>query len=197
MKFLIIGNDWKKFELLDLVAKKLFLTKGVGVADDKLTSFEFALRQAGIAGTNIVLISSIFPPNAKLIPRKDGLKLIKPGQILFTIYSRNQTNEPNRLVSASVGIAQPTDRSKYGYLSEYDAFGKNEVESGDYAEDIAAQMLASSLGIPFDIDKSWDEKRQQWTISGQIYKTKNITQSAKGNRDGKWTTVFAAAVLIL
>ena len=197
MKFLIIGNDWKKFELLDLVAKKLFLTKGVGVADDKLTSFEFALRQAGIAGTNIVLISSIFPPNAKLIPRKDGLKLIKPGQILFTIYSRNQTNEPNRLVSASVGIAQPTDRSKYGHLSEYDAFGKNEIESGDYAEDVAAQMLASSLGIPFDIDKSWDEKRQQWTISGQIYKTKNITQSAKGNKDGKWTTVFAAAVLVL
>ena len=197
MKFLIIGNDWKKFELLDLVAKKLFLTKGVGIADDKLTSFEFALRQAGIAGTNIVLISSIFPPNAKLIPRKDGLKLIKPGQILFTIYSRNQTNEPNRLISASVGIAQPTDRSKYGYLSEYDAFGKNEIESGDYAEDIAAQMLASSLGIPFDIDKSWDEKRQQWTISGQIYKTKNITQSAKGNKDGKWTTVFTAAVLIL
>ncbi len=197
MKFLIIGNDWKKSELLDLVAKKLFLTKGVGVADDKLTSFEFALRQAGIAGTNIVLISSIFPPNAKLIPRKDGLKLIKPGQILFTIYSRNQTNEPNRLVSASVGIAQPTDRSKYGYLSEYDTFGKNEIESGDYAEDIAAQMLASSLGIPFDIDKSWDEKRQQWTISGQIYKTKNVTQSAKGNKDGKWTTVFAAAVLVL
>ena len=197
MKFLIIGNDWKKSELLDLVAKKLFLTKGVGIADDKLTSFEFALRQAGIAGTNIVLISSIFPPNAKLIPRKDGLKLIKPGQILFTIYSRNQTNEPNRLISASVGIAQPTDRSKYGYLSEYDAFGKNEIESGDYAEDIAAQMLASSLGIPFDIDKSWDEKRQQWTISGQIYKTKNITQSAKGNKDGKWTTVFAAAVLVL
>jgi len=183
--------------MLDLVAKKLFLTKGIGIADDKLTSFEFALRNAGIAGTNIVLISSIFPPEAKLISRKDGLKLIKPGQILFTIYSRNQTNEPHRLISASVGVAQPKDRTKYGYLSEYDAYGQNEVESGDYAEDVAAQMLASSLGIPFDIDKSWDEKRQQWTISGQIYKTQNITQTAKGNKDGKWTTVFAAAVLIL
>ena len=183
--------------MLDLVAKKLFLTKGIGVADDKLTSFEFALRNAGIAGTNIVLISSIFPPNARLIPRKDGLKTIIPGQILFTIYSRNQTNEPSRMISASVGIAQPTDREKYGYLSEYDAFGQNERETGDYAEDIAAQMLASSLGIPFDIDKSWDEKRQQWNKSGQIYKTKNITQTAKGNKDGKWTTVFAAAVLIL
>ena len=183
--------------MIDLVAKKLFLTKGIGVADDKLTSFEFALRNAGIAGTNIVLISSIFPPQAKLIPRKDGLKLIKPGQVLFTIYSRNQTNEPHRLVSASVGIAQPKDSSKYGYLSEYESFGRDERKTGDYAEDIAAQMLASSLGIPFDIDKSWDEKRQQWTISGQIYKTKNITQTARGDKNGKWTTVFAAAVLIL
>jgi len=183
--------------MLDLVAKKLFLTKGVGIADDKLTSFEFALRNAGISGTNIVLISSIFPPHAKLISRKDGLKLIKPGQILFTIYSRTQTNEPHRLISASVGVAQPKDRSKYGYLSEYDAYGQNESKAGDYAEDVAAQMLASSLGIKFDLDKSWDEKRQQWTISGQIYKTKNITQSAKGDKSGKWTTVFAAAVLIV
>ena len=123
--------------------------------------------------------------------------MIKPGQILFTIYSRNQTNEPQRLISASVGVAQPSDRTKYGYLSEYETFGKSEKQAGDYAEDIAAQMLASSLGISFDIDKSWNEKRQSWTISGQIYKTKNITQTAKGNKDGKWTTVFAAAVLIV
>ncbi len=183
--------------MLDLVAKKLFLTKGKGVHEDRLTSFEYALRDAGIAGTNIVLISSIFPPNAKLISRKDGLKQIKPGQIMFTIYSKNQTNEPHRMCAASVGIAQPKDKSRYGYLSEYESFGQNEIQAGDYAEDIAAQMLASSLGIPFDADKAWNEKRQQWSISGQIYKTQNMTQVTKGNKDGKWTTVFAAAVLIL
>ncbi len=183
--------------MLDLVAKKLFLTKGKGVHEDRLTSFEFALRDAGIAGTNIVLISSIFPPNAKLISRKEGLKQIKPGQIVFTIYSKNQTNEPHRMCSASVGIAQPKDKSRYGYLSEYESFGQNEMQAGDYAEDIAAQMLASSLGIPFDADKAWNEKRQQWSISGQIYKTQNMTQVTKGNKDGKWTTVFAAAVLLL
>lgn len=183
--------------MLDLVAKKLFLTKGVGVHEDRLTSFEYALRDAGIAGTNIVLISSIFPPHAKIIPRKEGLSLIKPGQILFCIYSRNQTNEPHRLCAASVGIAQPRDIERYGYLSEYESYGQTEKQAGEYAEDIAAQMLASSLGIQFDIDKSWDQKRQQWNISGQIYKTSNITQSAVGNKDGKWTTVFAAAVLLV
>ena len=71
--------------MLYLVAKEVFLTKGIGVHEYKLTSFEYALRDAGISGTNIVLISSIFPPEAKLILRKDGLKKIKPGQILFTI----------------------------------------------------------------------------------------------------------------
>jgi len=182
--------------LLDLVPKKLFLTRGKGVHEDRLTSFEYALRDAGIAGTNIVLISSIFPPNAKLVSKAEGLKLIDPGQILFTIYSRNQTNEPHRLTAASVGIAQPKDTTHYGYLSEYESFGQTEKEAGDYAEDIAAQMLASSLGIKFDIDKSWDEKRQQWNISGQIYKTRNITQTAIGDKQGRWTTVFAAAVLL-
>ncbi len=183
--------------MLDLVAKKLFLTKGKGVHEDRLTSFEYALRDAGISGTNIVLISSIFPPGAKLVTRAEGLKLIKPGQVLFTIYSRNQTDEPHRLISASVGIAQPSDPKRYGYLSEYEAFGQNEKKAGDYAEDIAAQMLASSLGIRFDIDKSWDEKRQQWKISGQIYKSMNVTQTAVGDKNGRWTTVFAAAVLII
>ncbi len=182
--------------MVDLVPKKLFLTRGRGIHEDRLTSFEYALREAGIAGTNVVLISSIFPPRAKLISRNQGLKLIKSGQILFTIYSKNQTNEPHRLIAASVGVAQPSDKSHYGYLSEYESFGQTEKEAGDYAEDIAAQMLASSLGIPFDIDKSWDEKRQQWNISGEIYKTSNITQTAIGDKKGRWTTVFAAAVMI-
>lgn len=183
--------------MLDLVAKKLFLTKGKGVHEDRLTSFEYALRDAGIAGTNIVLISSIFPPHAKMVSRAEGLKLINPGQVLFCIYSRNQTNEPHRLISASVGVAQPKDTNRYGYLSEYEAFGQNEKSAGDYAEDIAAQMLASSLGIKFDLDKSWDEKRKQWKISGEIYKSMNITQTAVGDSKGRWTTVFSAAVLII
>ena len=34
--------------MLDLVAKEIFLTKGIGVHEDKLTSFEYALRDAGI-----------------------------------------------------------------------------------------------------------------------------------------------------
>ena len=148
--------------MLDLVAKKIFLTRGKGIHQDQLTSFVYALRDAGIAGTNLVLISSIFPPGAKLISRTEGLKLIRPGGVQFVIYAKQQSNEPHRLMAASVGLAEPTDKTKYGYLSEYHSFGETEKEAGDYAEDIAAQMLASSLGIKFDINKSWDEKRKEF-----------------------------------
>ena len=93
-----------------------------------MTSFEYALRDAGIAGTNLVLISSIFPPNAKLISRKEGLKQIKPGQILFTIYSKiKQMNHIECVLHLLVLHNQKT-RSRYGYLSEYESFGQNEVK---------------------------------------------------------------------
>jgi arginine decarboxylase len=176
--------------------KRLFLTKGVGIHKEKLSSFELALRDAGIAGVNLVHVSSIFPPGCVLINRSSGLKLLKPGQIVFSVMSRNETNEPNRLISASVGLAIPNDRSQYGYLSEHQAFGQTGRISGDYAEDLAAGMLASTLGIEFDVDKSYDEKKEIYKISSKIVRTTNITQSARGHKNGLWTTVVAAAILI-
>jgi arginine decarboxylase len=111
--------------------------------------------------------------------------------------ARNETNEPNRLISAAVGVAMPTDCSNYGYLSEHHAFGEKAIISGEYAEDLAATMLATTLGIPFDPNQAWDERKQVYTASDHIFKTKHICQSAEGNKDGLWTTVLAAAVFIM
>ncbi len=179
-----------------IVPKKLFLTKGVGKHKEKLSSFELALRSAYIEHLNLVQVSSIFPPGCKLIPRSIGLRVLEDGQIVFTVMSRNSTNEPNRLISASVGLAIPVDKTQYGYLSEHVAFGETEKKAGDYAEDLAATMLATTLGIEIDPDKSYDEKKEIWKISGEIVRTTNITQSAKGDKNGLWTTVVAAAIFV-
>lgn len=179
-----------------LVPSKIFLTKGVGRHKEKLASFEMALRDAGIMAVNYVHVSSIFPPGCKHISKEQGLKLLKPGEITFIVMARNQTDESHRLISASVGMAIPSDPKSYGYLSEHHAYGATDEEAGDYAEDLAAQMLATTLGITFDEDSSWDERQEQWKLSNEIVKTTNITQSAIGQRGG-WTTVVAAAVLIL
>jgi arginine decarboxylase len=179
-----------------MVPNKVFFTKGVGVHKEKLASFEMALRVAGLAHCNLVLVSSIYPPGCKIIPKEEGLKLLRPGEIVFAVYDRESNNEPNRLIAASVGLAIPADASMHGYLSEHHSFGETDEKAGEYAEDLAASMLATTLGIEFNPELDWDEREQIFKMSGKIVRTTNITQSAVGNKDGLWTTVFAAAVFI-
>lgn len=178
------------------VPTKVFFTKGVGRHKDYLQSFELALRNANIEKLNIVTVSSIYPPGCKRISREEGVQLIQPGQIAFVVMARNATNEPNRLIAASIGVAQPADQSQYGYLSEHHPFGETDEKAGDYAEDLAATMLATTLGVDFDPDTGWDEREQLYKMSGKIVKTFNITQSAEGDKNGLWTTVIAAGVFL-
>lgn len=178
-----------------MIPTKMFFTKGVGRNKEKLSSFEFALRDAGIEKFNLVNVSSIFPPNCKVIPKEKGLEMLKPGQVVFVVMARNETNESNRLVAASVGCAIPADPNTHGYLSEHHSFGQTDEEAGDYSEDLAARMLASTLGIEFDENASYDELKEIWKISGKIVKTTNVTQSAIG-REGFWTSVLAAVVFV-
>lgn len=119
------------------------------------------------------------------------------GQVVFTVLARSSTNEPNRLIVASVGLASPADNTQYGYLSEHHSFGETAQKAGDYAEDMAMEMLATTLGLPNDPSLTWNQREEQWKLSGKIYKTQNITQPAQGNKDGLWTTVVSAAILIL
>jgi len=175
---------------------KVFLTKGVGFHKEKLSSFEEALRNAGIARLNLVQVSSIYPPHCKLISRERGLKELQSGQITYVLMSRNETDEARRLIAASIGLAIPKERESYGYLSEHHSFGQTNRAAGDYAEDLAASMLATILGVHFDPDASWDKKREIWKISGKIVRTRNVTQSAYGRKNGYWTTVVAAAMLL-
>ncbi len=179
------------------VPKEIFLTRGVGRHKEKLASFELALRKAEIAEFNLIRVSSIFPPGCHVISKRFGLSKLTPGQIVPCVMSQSETNEPRRLMAASIGLAIPKEKNQYGYLSEHHSFGENDDTSGNYAEDLAAEMLATILGVDFDPDKSWDEKREQWKISGKIVRTRNITQTALGDKRRLWTTVVAAAILIV
>ncbi|MEO6966015.1 MAG: arginine decarboxylase, pyruvoyl-dependent [Acidobacteriaceae bacterium] len=179
-----------------MVPKRMFFTKGVGKHKERLTSFELALRDAGVAAQNLVRVSSIFPPQAKMVPRKEGLKYLSPGEVVFAVVAENTSREPHRLIASSIGVAIPADRNMYGYLSEHHSFGESEDQAGDYAEELAAEMLATTLNVKFDPDKSWDEKKEIYRISNEIVRTANVTQSAIGDKRGLWTTTIAAAVLI-
>jgi len=179
-----------------MIPKYFFLTKGVGRHKEQLQSFELALRDAGIQHCNIVSVSSIIPPGCKKISKERGLKMIRPGEIAFVVIARNSTNEPHRLVASSIGVAIPSGKDNYGYISEHHSYGQPEDIAGDYAEDLAATMLATTMGIQFDPDIAWQEKEQLFKTSGMIIKTANITQTATGDKNGLWTTTVATTVFV-
>ena len=179
------------------VPKNIFLTNGVGIHRDERTSFERALHDADIEKYIRVYVSSIVPPGAQIIPRRRGLTYLRPGQIVYCVMAHNQTNEPHRLVAASIGLAVPHDRKDHGYLSEHHSFGETDERAGDYAEDLAASMRATSLGIEFDPNTAWQERENVYKASKRIIRTRNVTQSAEGDKNGRWTTVVAAAVFVM
>lgn len=179
-----------------LIPKKLFFTKGTGKHPENLQSFEEALRNAGIAGFNLVRVSSIYPAKCKIISRQRGLELLTPGQIVFCVMAECRTNEPNRLVGAGIGLAIPADKDDYGYISEYHGFGMTRRLCEDYVEDMAATMLATTQGIDLDPDKAYNERKEIYQAKGLIVRTRAVVQTIEGDKRGKWTTAVAAAVLI-
>ena len=182
--------------LKELVPKNFFLTKGIGVSREKLTSFELALRDAGIASLNLIEVSSILPPNCSFVDKDEGSNSLYPGLIVPVVLARSDSNKVGDLVSSGVGVAVPRDKLDYGYLSEHHCIGMDNLQMEEYVEDLAAEMLATTYGLEFDPDASWDEKRELWSIDNRIVKTKSIVQTGHV-KDNHWTTTVAAAVLIL
>jgi len=178
-----------------LVPKKIFFTRGIGRGETQLQSFENALRDADIAAYNLVSVSSILPPYAEIVDRSEGIKLLSYGQILFTVLARNSSNELNRMISSAIGFAVPVDRSKWGYLSEHHTFGQTENDSGHFAEKLAAEMLASTMGL--DDHLKWEDKKNEYVLDDKILTTKNIAATTVVLKPDEWATVVAAAVLVV
>lgn len=174
--------------------RQVFLTKGIGMHRRRLTSFELALRDADIEQQNLVSISSILPAGCELISREDGVTTLRPGEITFSVLARAETDEPGRRVSASIGLARPADPAMYGYIAEHHGCGMTETESGEFTEDLAATMLASTLGIEFNPDAAWDERKRVYELSDLIVDSLSITASAEGAANGDWTCAVSAAV---
>ncbi len=179
-----------------MIPQEIFFTRGVGRHKLKLQSFEAALRNAGIAICNLVSVSSIFPAGCKIIPRNKGIQKLRAGEITYVVMARSETDEPGRRCCAGVGLAVPASGHNYGYISEFHGHGKTKLEVANLVEDMAATMLATTLGIEFDPEKAYDERKEIYRMSGKIVKTRAEVQVADAKKEGEWTTVVAAAVFI-
>lgn len=180
-----------------MVPREIFFTKGAGKHRNRLQSFELALRHAGIEKGNLVRVSSILPPQCKIIPKDRGLAKLQAGEITFLVLAEASTNEPSRLVGAGVALARPAAGDHYGYISEHHGFGMTQHKLADLVEDMAATMLATTLGVEFNSETAYDQRREIYKMSGKIVGTTAHVQTAEGDKNGLWTTVIAAAVMLL
>jgi arginine decarboxylase len=112
------------------------------------------------------------------------------------VLARSETNEFGRHVYASLGLATPADPDVYGYISELHGYGMTAQESGEQAEDLAATMLASTLGLDFDPEAAWNERKQIYEHSGLIIDSRSITAAAECGPNNQWTCAIAAAVFL-
>lgn len=179
-----------------IVPTEMFFTRGVGVHKHNLQSFEMALRKAGIAPFNLVSVSSICPPNCKIVSRPTGIAKLKHGGIVHCVLAECRNNEPYRLASAGIGLALPSNRNDYGYISEYHGFGMPERKCADHVEDMAASMLATTYGVDLDPETAYDKRREIYKAQKLIVSTRATVQTAAGHKEGLWTTVVAAAVFV-
>ena len=181
---------------MSIVPRSFFIVKGKGYHKSKLGSFEEALRAAGIAKFNLVEISSVIPPFCIEIPKEEGLVKLRAGEIVYGIICRASSNKYNKMLSVSIGMAKPTDLNNHGYIFEHHGVDVKPEKVGEYAEDLAVEMLAATLGVPFDPTADYDEKQEILRMDGKINETKNIIESATVKEEGEWLTVLAAAIFI-
>jgi len=186
----------RPFPVNPLVPKAVFLTKGVGVHSERLNSFEEALREARISSLNLVTVSSIVPPQCRLLDIEEGLRLLSPGQLTFTVMSRCDCDEEGRLMAAAVAILLPENPDDYGYISEFHGYGMETEEVEDWVCDQAAELYASAKGLKINWKRAWSPEAEKYTLAERSFSPKYVVSMARGKK-GKWVTSVAAAVFIL
>ncbi len=155
-----------------LLPKEVFFVSGIGRHEDRLMSFELALRNAGIERFNLVPVSSILPPGCVVVEKEEGLRKLHPGEIVFCVMARYTSCEEGKEIFASIGAAIPDSGNINGYIAEHSGEWYEGAEK--HAEKLAAEMVR--------------------TQGNGTAKTLSVT--AKGKVE-KCTTAVAAAVFVI
>lgn len=180
-----------------LIPTKFFLTKGTGVHQKELRAFENALRDAGIQTCNLIKTSSIIAAGCQRITPEEGRRLITPGQITFAVLAQSQTNEPGQQIAAGIGMAQPKDKTLYGYLTEAEeVIGRTPEDVEQDVIEMAIENLVTEWNPKFDGEKVYRKGKKNYRLEDRDISIDSMVVSATGAEKNQYTVVVAAAVFI-
>ena len=180
-----------------IIPTKFFFTKGTGIHEKDMRAFEEALRSAGVHTCNFIKTSSVIPPGCKLISKEEGVKLLQPGQITFAVIAQSMTNEPGQIVTAGIGMAQPKDKTKHGFLTEAEEIiGRTPEDVEQDVIEMAIENLITQSNPKFDGEKVFRKGKKNYEVEGEDILVDSIVESAKGAEKNQFTVVIAIAVFI-
>ena len=133
---------------IDLIPRKLCLTRGVGVHPDTMPGH--CARRASPSSARCA--SSIFPPHRQIVPREEG-------PAAATRRDRPDRHAEcrataGRRIAARIGVARTDRPRQVRNDSEHHTYGRPSMEAGDYAEDLAATMRPRSVSVSMPKDSS-------------------------------------------
>jgi arginine decarboxylase len=94
---------------------KFTLVAGRGEGGTSLNAFDAALIAAGIGNLNLLRVSSILPPAARLSAELE----IPPGSLTPTAYGYITSSQPGQVIAAAIGVGISSPDS-YGLIMEFE-----------------------------------------------------------------------------
>ena len=184
---------------LAFVPKRLFFTKGVGAHEQQRVAMHHALRDAGVSDCNLVKVSSVIPPGCRIISRREGAKLLRPGNIVFAVIAMSETKEPHQRATVALGWATPDQDGVPGYIAEIEeeqAKGKTAKSAGDEVGQMALTLVAERLQTRIDSKSLWARSKRVHRIGGTTVHCGCITSTIIGDEKERYLSAVALALYL-
>jgi arginine decarboxylase len=157
------------------------------------------MRQAGVAQCNLVKVSSILPPATQIITREEGVRLLRPGNVVFAVIAQAETNEPHQRIAPAIAWANPERRGVPGFIAEIEedlAKGKTEQTAADEVGEEAITIVAEALRVRVDARQKWSRRQREIQIGPTKVRIGYLAASTEGPEEKDGRTDFAAAVVL-
>jgi arginine decarboxylase len=121
------------------------ISTGIGTGPTKLSAFDSALNDAGVANYNLIRLSSVIPPKSKIINRKDNRKKLTGtwGDRLYLVMAEMRVDTPNTEAWAGIGWVQDKKTGK-GLFVEHEGNSQHTVEE-DIRQSLRALMATRNV----------------------------------------------------
>ena len=122
------------------VPRYVVLASGKAEGFTELTAFDKALLDAGIGNLNLVKVTSVLPPKAKVLKLGDCDIDLPLGSVIPTVYTRMIDATKGITISSALGVGIPKDDSLSGMIFESSISGPK-----DRAIKLVEQMVIESF----------------------------------------------------